>query len=35
MLFASFDIKLTPRDADDSLKLIQSEWFQERWGRRF
>src|SRR5262249_27728476 len=31
---ASFDANLTKRDARKSLGLIQSDWFQKRWGDR-
>lgn len=31
-LGTSFDIDLTRRDASKSLALVQSEWFQQRWG---
>ena len=30
----SFDMKLTLRDAGESLALIQSPWFRDRWGDR-
>src|SRR5690606_2860711 len=31
-IFASFDLGLSQRDALRSKELIQSDWFQERWG---
>lgn len=34
-LNASFDSDLTMRDASDSLDLMQSKWFRQRWGNRF
>jgi predicted phage terminase large subunit-like protein len=31
-IFASFDAKLTARDAEKTLRLLQSDWFKSRWG---
>lgn len=35
MVFASFDIDLTMRDAKSAMRLIQDPWFQKRWGDVF
>jgi len=34
LIGASFDHELTKRDSMRSMRLIQSPWFQERWGHR-
>jgi predicted phage terminase large subunit-like protein len=34
-IFAAYGQKLVRRDAYASLQLIQSQWFQQRWGDRF
>lgn len=34
-IFASYDGNLVFRDAKDTLTLIRTQWFQERWGDRF
>lgn len=34
-LYTSFDSDLTLRDAGKVRTLIQSEWYQERWGNKF
>lgn len=31
-IFASFDGRLTNRDADKSLQLMTSDWYRSRWG---
>ena len=33
-MFASFDAKLSLRDANKAKELMQSPWFQARWGNR-
>mgnify|MGYP000679600677 CR=1 FL=1 len=33
-IFASFDSKLTARDSEKTLRLIQSDWFKQRWGHK-
>ncbi len=34
-LTASYDVNLSTRDALKSRRLIESTWFQDRWGNRF
>lgn len=34
-IFAAYGQKLVRRDAYTSLEIIQSQWFQQRWGDRF
>jgi len=34
-LTASYDVNLSTRDALKSRRLIESNWFQDRWGDRF
>lgn len=33
-MFASFDATLSQRDAGKAKELVNSEWFQDRWGKR-
>lgn len=34
-LFASYDARLSTRDSVKCRKIIESEWYQSRWGERF